>query len=639
MSIVIKGKKGAGTITVESGSAVVGTRSSCTLVLEDPMAAERHAVFHEKDGSFTLEDLGSSSGTYLNGKEVAGEVAIPTAGEASIVIGVSRILTNVDVAKKVLTLNLKEASFYYDKKEDPYLWVRSEVEFGRFKPVRIGNWIGIGAVGLLFAASFVDPVSDRLVDPGPLGFKHAEAVAAKGRSDSCAECHEPLRGTPAEKCRSCHEPIFAKASHPFDWSSHSCQPCHIDHRGANMKLITTAPSNETCNRCHQRGRTIEIRTLDIPADKAWVAKAYNTFPHSSHLSDAARAKGVDECTDCHKFRETSDVQPADREANRPRREFRSIGFQECQDCHGPTKSAQTEWNVSWHGTDQGPENCTQCHATLHSKELKSVEREKLNPHLGWSTFAFLPRDHHPELTEKQKADPTACSECHRDGVVGGGPRVEGRAFPHGLHVTNLQPESTADLARASTECRECHTGIDDSPSLQKPHYAGADGKCTPCHSEERLPTAARDASAALLLVPDFPHAKHRGQPSGVLDKDCLSCHKLDRSLRGTLQPDVHEKVSDCTLCHSVHDNIGGGACSKCHQAGDPSYSNTPVMKPWPEPNAFSHKSSGHKDVKCAECHIGTESAKTLMDVRIPNEFDRNCVTCHIEREARFHFKR
>lgn len=52
---------------------IVGRGNKCTLRLADKYLSVRHCRIYKSDGSFFIEDLGSTNGTFLNGDELADE--------------------------------------------------------------------------------------------------------------------------------------------------------------------------------------------------------------------------------------------------------------------------------------------------------------------------------------------------------------------------------------------------------------------------------------------------------------------------------------------------------------------------------------------------------------------------------------
>jgi len=53
-------------------STLVGRRSGCTVVLDDPSVSAEHAELERTGDGWLLHDLGSTNGTFVNDEEVAG---------------------------------------------------------------------------------------------------------------------------------------------------------------------------------------------------------------------------------------------------------------------------------------------------------------------------------------------------------------------------------------------------------------------------------------------------------------------------------------------------------------------------------------------------------------------------------------
>ena len=54
----------------------VGRAAGCQITLDDSYVSQLHARVFNKDGGWFVEDLGSTNGTYLNTKRVAGALAL-----------------------------------------------------------------------------------------------------------------------------------------------------------------------------------------------------------------------------------------------------------------------------------------------------------------------------------------------------------------------------------------------------------------------------------------------------------------------------------------------------------------------------------------------------------------------------------
>ena len=84
-SVMVTGQAGSGWIVpldgpqagelfpLTAGRCVVGTAPDCNVVLKDPSISARHAEFTGSGRSYRVQDLGSTNGTYVNDKRVAGE--------------------------------------------------------------------------------------------------------------------------------------------------------------------------------------------------------------------------------------------------------------------------------------------------------------------------------------------------------------------------------------------------------------------------------------------------------------------------------------------------------------------------------------------------------------------------------------
>ncbi|WP_127841162.1 FHA domain-containing protein FhaB/FipA [Actinomyces wuliandei] len=75
--LITEGPLAGSTVPLSPTSIIIGRSPSCTLVLDDSYASSRHARVFPKEGSWWLEDLGSTNGTTMNGAPVHGAVELP----------------------------------------------------------------------------------------------------------------------------------------------------------------------------------------------------------------------------------------------------------------------------------------------------------------------------------------------------------------------------------------------------------------------------------------------------------------------------------------------------------------------------------------------------------------------------------
>ncbi len=670
---VVKGKDkiGSGKIAFDADVQAIdfGTHSNSAILIEDPVVADHHCEIQFVDGAFRVRDMGSALGTFLNGASVDEPTALASGDE--IVIGLTRLVATVDGEK--LTLDVTVGGFAYEK-GDLDRFVEQEVAFGRYAPVRIGNWLAVFAIILLVPAMFFDAVEEPLLDPGPLNQHHAmlfttdpatleEPLAGYARlaqANGCTTCHDTMNRTPMDRCAQCHADLMG-GQHPFrveasddpgrstrGYFEHDCLLCHVDHRGpvsVDGSFIPTGDqTRETCDTCHESLPSTTREPAAVALNRAFPV-AYNTFPHDKHL-----AAGVEmACTECHALPENPvAAQPVAGHDFREDEDFEPVPYETCMRCHetGTTESEDApKYKPEWHGTDD-PANCLQCHQKLNDEELKQVQTSPVAM-LG---FQVKRRDHHPEFQLDVKLDGRDCVDCHRDGA----PTTAGAdvvaPFWHGVHMASLTPGDDG-------ACIDCHVEVSDggalAAGLAEGHYAGAQGNCAECHD-----TGAPVADAGSLPAPvsrnDFPHGLHLDRNADETLKDgCFACHDFSEPSDQFFAavPTTKPGAKDCTMCHVVneppapavaHARVQEGSCLFCHRAGDPVYRNEPRTRQWPELNLFDHYSRGHLKATvegdCGACHTGTETATDVMTVPIPDESQQNCRDCHVDEKARFHWR-
>jgi len=733
-------------VVAESGvpEIDIGTQSDCVVSIEDPIAAAQHAhLSYEEDGSFVIRDIHTATGTHVNGLPVTGPTKLES-GDV-IVVGQSRLTCTIVTHEEappppeveegeesppppepvlreggpLLELLLAEKSFYAAK-TDADEWVRNEVRFGRYAPMRAGNWVMILASILLVGAALIPPISDPLLEPGDLISAHADLFdrdvsefhgnerewAEIAQAEGCSVCHDPWDRTPISKCATCHEDLM-RDQHPFRTSTvtgaglaagsrgfdeTACLSCHVDHRGREPGEGVFKPTpgqmsgedaaDSGCAICHPADAMDGFFQLDriarllpdIP-HSVEVGVAYQTFPHDAHL---ATDPAID-CQVCHVVAEEgaredptagpgSIPQPGN---DRALHEFASVPFETCDACHAADESrrdpelaqywegmgAEFAYQVDWHGTDDsngGESNCTQCHPEVGVEDLSTVASADVD----WLEFSVDRRTHEEVFAEH--AAGRECAECHADTSIF--PETAGASylFRHGVHMSSLWPDSSGEVG-LSAECLDCHREQADAHGLAEGLYLGAseDG-CADCHRDASgapLALAALDprtsAGGSEQVSPrvrtDFPHAAHVGDElmggEGALAKGCFECHSFDAGAElYSALPVTTAEASSCMPCHQTHDNVAGGACADCHAEGDPSYGGEPMVRTWPELNAFEHMSPGHREwstgegESCQGCHTGLEGATSITEIPIPLETDAACRDCHITRRQRFHWR-
>jgi hypothetical protein len=82
--VVTEGALAGTTIKLGDSPVTLGRADDSTLVLTDDYASTRHARLSPGAGTWTLEDLGSTNGTYLGSTKVSGPTPVPVGQQIRI---------------------------------------------------------------------------------------------------------------------------------------------------------------------------------------------------------------------------------------------------------------------------------------------------------------------------------------------------------------------------------------------------------------------------------------------------------------------------------------------------------------------------------------------------------------------------
>ncbi len=634
-----KGQRYRGPKSLQGSQIIIGSGPSASVRLDDPMIADNHLVVSFSSGQFWVRDLGSTSGTYVNGQFT--HQMTPLNEGDSLVFGLTEITTKLDLAQGTLLLEFKPRGFHFDREKDPVRWSKIESKFGVFPGLKLANILGVSLLLLIAFGSFLWPEK---MSPGPVSSFHAEAIKKEG-GDSCDSCHTPFSGVTIDKCENCHADLMQN-SHPFGkWNSHDCTRCHSEHHQGTgsdrFAGLTTRLASNTCGDCHEENKALDPNRPIKQVEHKDIEIAFNTFSHQSHVVDQKIP-----CSSCHieqKIHSDSGSTPLLSQAEY---EFKKVSFDTCQTCHSPEapedKRSKTTFTVNWHGTEEGGKHCLNCHQDVKKSEIKTITRA-YQP----KTFKVTSRSHLKELEEHSGGQP--CSQCHRQNNVGGG-RALSKEFLHATHMSLLKPDSPASFKALSEECANCHIEQKDATSLPEGVFTGPKtDACNQCHVDADgtglNPQVVLATSEPIQkTVNNFPHSFHVNSNHPDLQKGCFTCHTFSDGEGFDRQPQTLDSAKDCSTCHQNHSNIAGGNCNKCHLEGDATLATQALIKKWPVTGNFSHFSKGHKEITeqgaegCLRCHIKADEAKNIQEVPIPQESDASCRQCHIENKSRFHWR-
>jgi len=81
---IVRGRSASGTIKLGDGVTTVGRHDDCQLRIKSSQVSRKHCELFEKKGLLLVKDLGSSNGTYVNGKRIEGQRVLELGDELTI---------------------------------------------------------------------------------------------------------------------------------------------------------------------------------------------------------------------------------------------------------------------------------------------------------------------------------------------------------------------------------------------------------------------------------------------------------------------------------------------------------------------------------------------------------------------------
>ena len=81
---VVRGRSANTTLKLSDGVTSVGRHDDCWIRIKSSQVSRRHCEIFESGGKLTIRDLGSSNGTYVNGKRVLGQQPLTPGDELTL---------------------------------------------------------------------------------------------------------------------------------------------------------------------------------------------------------------------------------------------------------------------------------------------------------------------------------------------------------------------------------------------------------------------------------------------------------------------------------------------------------------------------------------------------------------------------
>ncbi|HEV2720831.1 MAG TPA: FHA domain-containing protein, partial [Thermoanaerobaculia bacterium] len=528
MSFLIQRVRGSALTLVEvSGDVLrIGRGTRAELRSENPAVSLDHATIAHDAAGYSITDLGSITGTYVNGRPV--ETARLTKGDV-VEIGDLRIEVQIADAAKPLFLRVTStvaAAAVAIEEEDEV--VPAAAKRGGALAAKKIDYVGayrlqrpyltkLSIMALLLIAGFAilaevtsNPRNQAVFMPGGVSSAHSRALDANGEpiAKNCQACHDAFNGVTVAKCVACH----SKEPHALTEKDHpSCIACHAEHRGA-VKLAMIGDAK--CTSCHA-GLAAHDTRLPPPAI-AHIRVFDETHPdfdkppdtdtlrfnHKLHLQargifNAEGRREVLQCTGCHKL-------VADKAG---KYDPKPISFAaDCQRCHRLTFDARFPNAEVPHGGDPGIVygflggiySGDSSLAGKNPEEVRRILTQQKRVSAGESA-----------IVSAEQVIKIKCTKCHELKTISGRlvamrPELRTRWIQHArfshsephrncetCHVAARQSALTSDVLLPEIKaCVACHATRADNPA----------STCLTCHEyHERSRNALTKLSAAIVL--------------------------------------------------------------------------------------------------------------------------------------------
>lgn len=82
--LVVQGRSASDSIKLTTGVTTLGRQETCQIQVKSSQVSRRHCELYEKKGVLLVKDLGSSNGTFVNGKKIRGEKALQAGDELGV---------------------------------------------------------------------------------------------------------------------------------------------------------------------------------------------------------------------------------------------------------------------------------------------------------------------------------------------------------------------------------------------------------------------------------------------------------------------------------------------------------------------------------------------------------------------------
>jgi predicted component of type VI protein secretion system len=90
---VVRGRSATTTLKLAEGVTSLGRHDDCVIRIKSSQVSRRHCELFDAGGKLTVRDLGSSNGTFVNGKRISGQETLKAGDELTVGAVTLRVVT------------------------------------------------------------------------------------------------------------------------------------------------------------------------------------------------------------------------------------------------------------------------------------------------------------------------------------------------------------------------------------------------------------------------------------------------------------------------------------------------------------------------------------------------------------------
>lgn len=523
----------------ESGARLtIGRGPLSQLRLDHDAVGVEHARIDQlENGSYLLTDLGSPTGSYVNGQRVTS--ARLAAGDQ---LSIGPFLIKVGLLQQQggpLVLDVRQIR---GSGEHAHAFATDyATAYGlnrKYFNKTILTWLctGVGVIvitGILFAGR------TQVFQPGALSDPHAFFA------QECFRCHKAWHGPSEEACQKCHT---APLHHRNQTFTPPCFSCHAEHR---EQSALAAVASQYCVQCHADLKSKESQT-GAPRYQKNITDFTRDHPE---FAITVAGKGVERRLRLsEKTARRADF--ATMKLNHQVHLKRGLKGPQgrvqltCPSCHKPALDGLLMAPVTYDA------HCKECHELGFDDQYPNRQVPHGSPEI---VRAYLLRVYaeftdemlrYPQIARgfplsasTEKLDPSiirkvrqaeshlysvTCKECHelnlKDGAL---PEVEKTGIP----VIWFGHARFSHKAHRIVECESCHKGVDQSRETRDVLLPGIE-RCRDCHRHEGLAFSSQKSTALTQCTACHTyHDRSRGRSwvTPLLDAGSLDPAQLKSS--------------------------------------------------------------------------------------------------------------